>query len=620
MMRGREFVGSRWIPRMAAAAAAAVVLIAGVWLTVRIIAPGELGRSVPWAVAPGGLAEADSLLAADAVQRYRGPAVSRMGTRIDGFGLEYRPSTAEPLLAVFRVRSVDDRGRVVDQSATAGNRPYVGALCRESCLDIVLDLDGASRTIRLPVPTGHLLDPASIRIEGGSATLWSTADGAPTLEFNEGSGHRVAYRTGAAREASLGSVVTWPSLPVEAEDFALRLRPLAATQAAATAAQEWVQRRVVYDTSVDTILRHRAAARSGLGFAERCLAVGAGDCDVQNALLAAILHRAGIEVRMAVGLVGAAGRALPGLHAWVEYRAPDGVWRAADASRGAARRLPSTTGIDEKTDPTTGVDPGPFPASRGGGVAIGSEGRRTSVVALVGLIGLLAAALLLHRRRETATVVGSDVADLAGLLSGALATPDAFGEIPALFTRPVVPLVGGSSISLRRARSLGRRGMLAVGSTSGKLARRAAVEGARVIDAGRTEGTAVAAVLGAVDLDRWDRVVTGVFEHPLTCRLEREAAEVGEDWAVCLSDAVDEIGVLEGCLTGRSKESLLVAVGSGGEPWRRIVELGDREPAAAVLFLAEKVLERCRVQPRRAWRVLSRLATAALLESEEGRR
>ena len=162
--------------------------------------------------------------------------------------------------------------------------------------------------------------------------------------------------------------------------------------------------------------------------------------------------------------------------------------------------------------------------------------------------------------------------------------------------------------------------MLAVGSSSGKLVRRAAVEGVRVIDAGRPEGTAVAAVLGAVDLDRWDRVVNGVFEHPLTRRLEREAAEAGEDWAVCLSDAVDEIGVLEGCLTGRSRESLLVAVGSAGEPWRRIVELGDREPAAAVLFLAEKVLERCRVQPRRAWRILSRLATAALLEFEEGRR
>jgi hypothetical protein len=162
--------------------------------------------------------------------------------------------------------------------------------------------------------------------------------------------------------------------------------------------------------------------------------------------------------------------------------------------------------------------------------------------------------------------------------------------------------------------------MLAVGSSSGELSGRAAVEGARVIDAGRLEGAAVAAVLGAVDLDRWDRVIEGGIEHPLTRRLEREAAGVGEDWTVVLCEAVDEIGVLEGGLTGRSKASLLVAVGSTGDPWRQIVEFGKRWPAAAVLLLAEKVLDHCRVQPHRGRRVLARLAAAALSELEDDRR
>jgi len=610
VMRGREFVGSRWTRRVAALVAAAASLFTVVWLTMRSVTPIESARPVAAAADPRAAAGADRLLAPEAVERYRGPAVSKMGTRADGFTLEYRPASAAPMLSVFRVRSMDDRGLVMDLDATSGKTAYGGAVCWDSCLEIVLDLDRAAHSIRLPVATGHVLDPASVRVEGGSAILWATADGVPMLDINEGSIHRIEYRTGFGSEGPMTSGATWPSLPTVAEDFATRLRPLAPTQAA-EAAREWVQRRVVYDTSADTIARHRDAARSGRGFAERCLEVGAGDCDVQNALLAAILHRAGVEVRMAVGFVGAGGRALPGLHAWVEYRAADSLWQVADASRGAVR---ASGGTEELSGMSIGVDQESSVGARQGSDVDVAMGRLDKVIAFAAFAGLMAVAILIYRRHERATVVGSDAADLAELLAGALATPDAFGEIPALFTRPVVPLVGGSSVNLRRARSLGRRGMLALGSSSGELAGRAAAAGACVVDAARPEGAAVAAVLGAVDLDRWDGVVAGGFDHPLTRHLEREAAVAGEDWVVVLSDAVGEIGVLEGRFTGRSKASLLVAVGSAGEPWRRIVELGERQPAAAVLLLAESVLDHCRVQPHRARRILSRLAAAALTE------
>ena len=82
---------------------------------------------------------------------------------------------------------------------------------------------------------------------------------------------------------------------------------------------------------------HQAALARHEGFIQRTLSIGAGDCDVQNGLLTALAQAAGVPARLAVGYLGQAGRVLPQLHGWVEYRQGN-RWLVADATVSAGGR------------------------------------------------------------------------------------------------------------------------------------------------------------------------------------------------------------------------------------------------------------------------------------------
>ena len=560
-----------------------------------------------------GHARPDLILKTEATDRYLGPAADRLEALPAGLPLRYLPSIAEPLLSVFRVVSLDNGGRVVPPAQSSGPRPYLGAACHESCLEIELGLDGLSGEIRLPVPTGHLLDTDSLRVEGGAGVLWAAPDGGPLLEIDGIVKGRVRYRTGAGLENQPSASGSWPVLPESADVLALSLRSLEAREAARVAT-DWVRRKVVYDTSQATVDRHRAAAGQDLAFARRCLEVGAGDCDVQNALLAAVLARAGLSVRMAVGFVGSQGRALPGLHAWVEYRSESGAWRAVDASRGAPpnsipHSYPEVTTIPHQADEDE------MPARSGAAETTSRIGLPSRT-----LVGLLSAILLalagswwfIRRRWAVRRVQSEEAPDLAGLLKGALARPEAYAEVPALFARRVVPVLGSSTISLDRARSLSRSGRLAVSFGSSEFARRAAEQGQLVIDGSRPEGKAVAATLGAIDLDRWDQIVRMSHEEPVTEVLEQAAQRVGEAWRVVIgSGLADEVIVLDVPLAGRCP---VVVVDEGSALWKRVLGLTVDDPSMAVFVLADQVVERLQSPPGRKRRLLSRLAAEAVLE------
>lgn len=627
-MRFRELVTAGRARRLGAGVVVAALLIVGVWW----LAGLRSGRSD--GTGAGGSAPADhvllppgSILWVDAADRYRGPAVDVFQSRPSRVSLGYRPSTAEPLLGVFRVTSMDDAGRVVSPATSPRLRPYLGSACRISCIEIVLDLDGVAGNIRLPVPTGHVLDPASVELAGGSATLWAAADGGPVLEAEGALRGRVHYRTGpgAVRQPVVRG--SWPKLPAAADDLASSLRNLPADDAARRA-RDWVRRHVVYDNSERTVERHRRAIRDGLSFAERCLAVGGGDCDVQNALLAAVLARASIPVRLSVGFVGAGGRALPGLHAWVEYRNEGGFWRPIDASRGSPFGAPGS-GNEEGRRAWSGESPGsgvaatadtsPLRRSR-----VDVPGRRTVMIAIVFGLVAVAAIRIARRRVSIHHIRSTDTPNLVGLLRGALARPDAYAEVPALFSRRVVPVVaapsGAGAVSLDRARDLARRGRLAVSAASTDLARRVVATGLPVIDGSRPEGEVVAATLGAVDLDRWDATMTRGGGHPMARRLERAAAGVGETWTVVVCpDLGEEIDVLCGPLTGLGRRHSVVAVDDGGGAWRTIVRLETETPAAALLLLAESVVDLVRMPPETRRRLLSGLAAAVVSERAGGR-
>jgi hypothetical protein len=235
-----------------------------------------------------------------------------------------------------------------------------------------------------------------------------------------------------------------------------------------------------------------------------------------------------------------------------------------------------------------------------------------AVFLVVGAIWMVRRRLVVHQIRST------DDPDLAGILRGALARPEAYREVPALFSRGVVPSLGGSPFSLDRARSLTRQRRLAVSAGSAPLALRAVAGGLPVIDGSRPEGTAVAAALGAIDLDRWSEILDRGSEHPLTRSLVEAAAGVGEIWDVLVVDRLfQEIAVLDGKLAGFHRFRRVVAVDGGGALWRRVVSLGAARPRLATLLLADRVAERLRMSSAEKRRLLSGMAAKAVLESAE---
>lgn len=612
-MRCLEVVGSPRVRAVAASVAAVAVVSIGAWW----FATGEERPSPGVSVAgsspgTGTTRRPDAILRADAADDYRGPAADPFDSAPARISLGYRPSDLSPMFAVFRVSTMDEGGRVIPTGTDEALRPYLGAACREACIDVVVDLDGMGTRVRLPIPTGHLLDPASVRVTEGAARLWAAPDGGPLLEFDTEFRGRVHYRTGFGRDNQPMAEGAWPALPLPAEELAASLSALDVDRAAARA-REWVRQRVAYDTSQATVERHRAATREGLSFVDRCLTIGSGDCDVQNALLATILARAGVSVRMAIGFVGDRGRSLPGLHAWVEYRRPGGEWRWVDASSAETGRAspgprPTTAGVgeDETRTPERHLQPIhndpriPF-------------GRTVWILAIVaaGAVG----AVVFSRRMAVDRVRTADDPDLAGLLRGALTRPETYREVPALFSRRVVPLLNPGSLSLERARMLARRGRLAAATPSSHLARGAVGRGLPIIDSSRAEGQAVATALGAVDLDRWDDILDRGGSHPVSDRLEEAAARVGESWRVVVCDGLsDELMVLDGEPAGLGKRSVVVAFDTRSDLWRRFARCAATRPAAAALLLAGHVADRLGSPRPGSRRWLADLAAEAVAE------
>lgn len=615
--RGRELVSSSWARRFAAGAAVVALLTAGGWMLTKIRSGGADGVIVFQTPIMGKAAGSPiGILEDGSAERYRGPAADLFQPFPARIDLRYQPSMAKPMLVVFRVRDMDDLGRVAAMPAGDGHRPFVGVGCAAGCLEIELDLADVGGRLRLPVPTGHVLDPSSVSVVGGSGSLWAAMDGGPLLVIDKQIRGRVRYRTGPGRQN--GPVVggSWPKLPPPIAAFAEGLRPMAADEAAVLATA-WVRRRVVYDTSDLTVASHREAAETGIGFADRCLAIGAGDCDVQNALLASMLHHAGVPVRLAIGFAGAGGEALPGLHAWVEYLGDGGMWRTADAGTGSGNS--QLAGEPAVAAATAGdargslVQPPPSVEREEIERPALSTGK-TGAIAVVGLF-VVGAVMAVRRRMTILKVPSTRDPDLAGLLRGALTRPETYGEVPALFSRRVVPILGGSTISLDGARALARRSRLAVSSAATPLARRAAKTGLPVIDGGRSEGRAVAETLGAVDLDRWDRISRQGGGHPLIERLRDAAASVGEEWDVTICpDVSGDVAVLDGPLAGLGRRRRVVAVHRDGSLWNNVVTLGATEPETAVLLLGDRVVEELRMSPERSSQLMSHLAARAVIE------
>lgn len=521
----------------------------------------------------------------DPAARYAGPRASAALDVRHAPLVRYEPSQARPLLAVARL---EDVAAGPPELRIAG--PYAGAPCADECLELDVVLE-AQPVVRLPRATGHVLDPASVRVDGVPAPLYATPLGEPALRLRAAGLHRVRYRTGRGPEAA-GS----PAPRLAVND---RLRAAAAAladgpdAARVEAALAWVRGAVSYAATPEVVALH-GQVNAEADVLERALRVGAGDCDVQNAVLAALLQAAGQRARLVIGYVGQSGLVLPTLHAWVEWRDAGGLWRAADASPLADD--PAAVAPQAGSE-TPRVPPASPPAS--GAAAAWSAAGLASGAAALGLVA---------SRRVRRRVQLDPSHDVARLLRGALANPEAFRQAPAVFEHPLVPVFPSGRAKLGRVWDAASRQRLYRCADADALGRRVARAGGLVVDTRRPEGEIVADALGAVDLDAWAALLGRSRSGPLLGRVERAFRNAGEPIQLLAAPGLGGDHVLD-LPHGRLRRGAR----------RRVVLVDGMDAttgsALAAFSLADRIVSLLRLPPLRAGRVLGPLAAAALREA-----
>lgn len=535
-------------------------------------------------------------------REYRGPTVETLDRLTPPIDLGYRPTEEKPFIAALLIVGLAADGSAL-AGDTMGTRRYGGRSCTKNCIEIDIGIDAGLRFLPLPVPTGHVVDTESVRLDGNPIPVVELPTGQPAVRIDTPEAGRLRYRTGpgVAPETRLGA--GWPDLPAELDDLARRIEILPRPDRAQVAALS-VGRLVVYDTSPATAARYREPSNNDLGVFHRSLSIGAGDCDVQNSLVAAILESSGVPARLAVGWLGVDGRVPPGLHAWVEFLDEDGVWRVADASVPVSRENRDTSRhlvASQPVAPTT------------------VKWRRVPVFVAV-LFLSAGLALFLGRRRWRRRLRGGSETDVPGLLRGAATRPEAFARIRPLFTRRVVPRLGRPPTSLARARRESLRGRLYSGSRRAQLAVQASAGGGMVIDADLPAGRSVAEALGAVDLDRWQGVIDRSWSDDLTARVERALFTGGQQCRIRVaSDVGREMMVLDGNSLRIGFGGSWIVVDVEGELWSKTHRLVmHRQPARAALWLADSVVHRVGVPLEARGRCLAGLAKEALVERAGG--
>jgi hypothetical protein len=535
-------------------------------------------------------------------REYRGPTVETLDQLAPPIDLGYRPTGERPFIAALLILGLAADGSPLAWDGT-GTRRYGGRPCATDCIEIDIGIDAGSRLLPLPVPTGHLVDPDSVRLDGTMIPVVELPTGQPAVRFETPEAGRLRYRTspGATTDRRVGT--GWPDLPAELHDLARRIAILPRADRAQVAAVS-VGRLVVYDSSTATAARYREVSADDLDIFHRSLSIGAGDCDVQNSLVAAILESSGVPARLAVGWLGVDGRVPADLHAWVEFLDEDGVWRVADASVPVGRENRDTAPppVASQTAPPTTV----------------RWGRVPTIVAVLFLSAGFA--LFFGRRRWRRRIHGGSENDVPGLLRGAATRPEAFARIRPLFTRRVVPRLGRPPTSLARARKESLRGRLYRGSRRARLAMQASVGGGMVIDAGLPAGRAVAEALGAVDLDRWQDLIDRSWSDDLTAAVERALVSGGQPCRLRVANHVgQEMMVLDGTSLRLGTAGSWVVFDVEGELWRKAHCLArQRQPARAALWLADSVVHRVGVPHEARGRCLAGLAEEALVERAGG--
>ena len=604
---------------------------------------------------------------------YRGPQVDVLSGHGVPVELTYTPEGRDHYFAALILDDLEHAGQA-STAVPATRGPYVGSTCTQhsECTDVTIVVESGPGPLRLPIPTGHRLDPATVRLDDTIPAIVATEQDEPTLILTTDTRAELRYTTvpaapprrspGPTRTGHLPPELRAKARALRARTAADRVPPLVAL----------TRDLVEYSNDPKIALAHQDPKLADLHFIERTLEIGAGDCDLQNALLVALLREAGIPSRMAIGFVGQQGRTNSWLHAWAEYRIADGPWQIADASATDRPRayapdsIPpvssDTLVITPPVEPTPGADDGGPPATNptrvdpdapaGSGAAAGpgepepapepavtptppepapiatptppSAAPWLRVWLIRGSLTLLAVAglglltLLLRRtRREVALEVGHD---LSRLLQGALQQPEAFRSVPDVFQRPLVPTAGGAALSLDAARALAGKAQLYRTRTSPELARRAIAGGAHVLEDSVPEARAVADALGAVDLDPWDILLASAGESPLLSAINAALRAAGERLTVLsgpgFAEEVRSLDLQPLRLRGSPWRGRRVVAVSADNPWLRdAAAVLKTRPHAAVFASLDYLADRLDLPADRRARLLHAAARAAVHEA-----
>jgi len=537
---------------------------------------------------------------------------------------------------------------------------YPSFVCGDECVLVAVKLSGSGRAV-LPLPSGFKLERESLQLNRlPVASVREDRYGQPVVTVPEGGGI-IAYGCGPGPAARLvrsrfdaltetggQGALAWSSEALRMMERA-KGRPLDGKVAVALA---WIADTMVYDTSRET-----AALYQGLdehtSWLDFVLGIGKGDCDVINAAAVLFLRELGIPARLAVGVSGRNGRAVPGLHAWVEYF--DDGFNAVDASAVARRERAAATGLpaSESRDAEDAVRAGPAGETRewsmvesGARTAFegdGEQGRSISTVsmpyrvlsaALVLLLaGLLAFAIRRRGREQRFTAATSPALAqklLAQMALSAASQPDAWQHADSIWVHAILPLHTGPRISLKRAYALARCGRLFAGLDGRTELVGAAVEsGAAVLDKGdRAFAPLIAQIPGVVDLD--SIAALNPIPHQtdsagappsLFGRINEVLAMCGAGGVECLPcpglrgfDTIDVNLSRLALPPGFPLPARFVAVRPDSKLVGECLKVQERNPAAALFLLLESITRESHFFARSGPRV--RFAAARLLMEE----
>ncbi|MEX1368454.1 MAG: transglutaminase domain-containing protein [Nannocystaceae bacterium] len=664
--RLRESLALRTMTGAAVGAVVAVAVSLWLWGDREPRTSDEGDATVVVAGGPGvALGDATNRTYEDLGRRYRGPRVDVLApSAAEPVELRYQPRTTALHFAALTFPKLQDDGAPDHEATVRVVGPYRGASCarERDCVEVSLPTRGQG-IVRLPVPTGHRVVAGSVTLGGEAVPLLTTAAGHPALDLGDGAEGSLRFRTTAAADPEpppATQVVTGMPRALRRKAMDLRHLPINERLGKLLA---YVRGHVTYDRSAEMARLHTEALDRGQGFIDRTLALGKGDCDVQNGLLAALLQAADVPARLAVGYLGVDGQALPWLHAWVEYRDDSGHWQIADASERSLAASPPVvaqagtrpgsadgpSGVAPPSpNPTSAVaaagaglspSPSPEPLAPSPAMSPASAPASDSVAAasatpaapaddrwppwlapgLAILLAVGAAVTLLGGRTRRAFKL-DDSADLSRLLQGVLQQPGAFGSMSALLYRPLVPLLGDRAISLQRARELAAKGRLYRTADGTRLAEQAGRGGVTVLDAASPEGHTVADALGAIDLDLWDTRLRASWTTALVDELNRMLRQRGERWSLRVAPQISgriaalDLGALKTRLPG-VHGSRVVLVDSQC-PW--LLEAEARyplTPRAAAFAVLDEIADQLDLPEDRRAALLSEGARAALLES-----